>query len=146
MSSTRRPPERWPARADARVGQGLVDKRKNIQPQPTKKKIPYRFNWLSPFVISKFHPSVLYMGSNYVLKSYDRGDTWFEISQDLSCKKDILGNVPYATITSIDESPLTPEILYAGTDDGNVWVTKNGGKYWEKISHILAHFRFIINN
>jgi len=55
-----------------------------------------------------------------------------EISPDLTDRKNIDGDVPFATITALAESPLTPEIIYAGTDDGNVWVTRNGGCSWEK--------------
>jgi photosystem II stability/assembly factor-like uncharacterized protein len=110
---------------------------KSIQPQPEKDRIPYRFNWLSPFMISNHQPATLYMGSNHLLKSIDRGDSWSEISPDLSNRKDILGNMPYATITAVDESVFSPQIIFVGTDDGNVWVTRDTGANWKKISLIL---------
>ncbi len=108
-------------------------KHKNIQPQSPDSKSPYRFNWLSPFMVSKHNPFTLYMGANKILKTVDRGDNWFEISGDLTDKKNTRGDVPYATITAIDESSFSPEILYAGTDDGNVWVKKEIGSSWEII-------------
>ena len=111
--------------------------RKNIQPRSDKKKIAYRFNWLSPFLISLHESSTLLMGANLVLKSIDAGDNWSELSPDLSIKETIPGNIPYATITALDESPFTPDILVAGTDDGNIWVTKDSGKNWDKINHML---------
>jgi photosystem II stability/assembly factor-like uncharacterized protein len=107
---------------------------KMIKPQLKAVEAPYRFNWLTPFLISKHNPFTLILGANVVLKSVDRGDSWIEISPDLTDKKNIDGDVPYATITALDESPFTPEVIYAGTDDGNVWVTKNGGCSWEKIT------------
>lgn len=108
---------------------------KSIKPQPkSAKDKSYRFNWLSPFKISKHNPYTLYMGANKLLKSVDRGDHWMEISKDLTNNKNTNGDVPYATITAIDESTFTPEILYAGTDDGNLWVTGNAGKNWQKIT------------
>ncbi len=111
-----------------------------IAPKPVNpKKESYRFNWLSPFKISKHNPLTLYMGGNKMLKSLNRGDKWFEISADLTNKKNIDGDVPYATITAIDESALSPKLLYAGTDDGNVWVTKNSGFNWEKINENLPN-------
>lgn len=111
--------------------------RKHIQPQAPENKIPYRFNWLSPFLLSKHYSKTLYMGSNHVLRSDDWGENWKEISPDLSDQQEILGNVPYATITSLDESYFSANVLIAGTDDGAVWLTRNGGKQWQKISQIL---------
>lgn len=108
---------------------------KKIQPVSKNKRSPFRFNWLSPFKISNFNPYIMYMGANKVLKSVNRGKDWVELSPDLTDKKHINGDVPYATIVSLDDSPLSPEIIYAGTDDGNIWITKNSGANWEKISN-----------
>ncbi len=109
----------------------------SIKPQLKSIQPPYRFNWLTPFMISRHNPHTLILGANKVLKSVDRGDNWFEISFDLTDRKNIHGNVPFATITALDESPFTPEVIYAGTDDGNVWVTKDYGKSWDKITEGL---------
>ena len=107
---------------------------KMIKPQLKTVQAPYRFNWLTPFLISKHNPFTLLLGANKVLKSVDRGENWVEISPDLTDRKNINGDVPFATITALAESPFTPEVIYAGTDDGNVWVTRNGGTSWEKIT------------
>jgi photosystem II stability/assembly factor-like uncharacterized protein len=112
-------------------------KRKFIKPKSPDKKSPYRFNWLAPFLISPYNPHTLYMGGNKVFKSVDRGDNWQEISPDLSNQQHTDGDVPYATIVSLDESPLYPGLLYAGTDDGNVWVKKGTQANWEKINRGL---------
>ncbi len=109
-------------------------KEKKIQPESKDRKNRYRFNWLTPFKISKHNPYTIILGANKVLKSVDRGENWIEISPDLTRQQHIDGDVPYATIVSIDESAITPEILYAGTDDGNVWVTKDSGGKWEQIN------------
>lgn len=111
--------------------------RKYIQPQPEQDRIPYRFNWLSPFMVSHHQPSTLYMGANHLLKSVNRGDSWREISPDLTNGQHVLGNVPYATLTALDESIFSPGVLIAGTDDGNVYVTHDNGENWKKISQIL---------
>jgi len=107
---------------------------KMIKPLLKTVQAPYRFNWLTPFLISRHNPFTLLLGANRVLKSVDRGDNWVEISPDLTDRKNIDGDVPFATITALAESPITPEVIYAGTDDGNVWVTRSGGYYWEKIN------------
>lgn len=110
---------------------------KFIRPKSPDKKSRYRFNWLSPYMVSHHNPYTLYMGGNKMLKSVNRGDTWMEISSDLTDNKNIDGDVPFATIVSIDESPLQAELLYAGTDDGNVWVKKDSPSGWEKINNGL---------
>ncbi|MCP5108338.1 MAG: glycosyl hydrolase, partial [bacterium] len=112
-------------------------KMEGIRPQSPDKKSPYRFNWLSPFMVSRHNPYTLYMGGNKMLKSVNRGDKWLEISPDLTLAKNTEGDVPFATIVAIDESPLQPELLYAGTDDGNVWVKKENTSSWEKINNRL---------
>ena len=77
------------------------------------------------------------MGGNKVFKSVDRGDHWEEISPDLTNQQHTGGDVPFAAIVSLDESPLFPGLLYAGTDDGNVWVKKGARANWEKINRGL---------
>lgn len=117
----------------------LKEKKKSkfIKPKSPDEKYPYRFNWLAPFLISHYNPHTLYMGGNKVFKSVDRGEHWIEISPDLTKRQHIDGDVPYATIVSLDESPLFPGLLYAGTDDGNVWVKKSDQANWEKINRGL---------
>ncbi len=111
--------------------------RKSIKPQPDRPSSSYRFNWLAPFMISRHESSTLYLGANKMFKSTDRGDNWISLSPDLTNQQHTHGNIPYPTISTIDESPFTPAILYAGTDDGIVWVTQDSGKTWKKISALL---------
>ncbi len=93
-----------------------------------------RWNWNAPIIVSQHNSDVIYHAGNKVLKSVYRGEIWEEISADLS-KNDAVkaagtGNIQYGTITALEESPLNPDELWAGTDDGNVQVTVDGGKNW----------------
>jgi photosystem II stability/assembly factor-like uncharacterized protein len=108
---------------------------KRIRPQVKKEDPPLRFNWMSPFIVSRHNPLTVYFGANMLFKSLDRGDHWICISPDLTTKPgpDRQGNVPYGTITTISESPRQPGLLYVGTDDGRVWVTRNDGVVWDDI-------------
>jgi len=108
---------------------------KRIRPQVKKEDPPLRFNWMSPFIVSRHNPLTVYFGANRLFKSLDRGDRWNGISPDLTTKPgpDRQGNVPYGTITTISESSLRPGLLYVGTDDGRVWVTQNDGVTWDDI-------------
>jgi photosystem II stability/assembly factor-like uncharacterized protein len=109
-----------------------------------------RFNWNTPFFLSPHAPATLYIGANRVLKSTNRGDNIVPISPDLSRQQrakiaysvdstggislDATGAETYGTIVALAESPIRPGILFAGTDDGNVWVTRNDGATWEDLS------------
>lgn len=108
-----------------------------IRPRSKDKKNPYRFNWLSPFFISPHNSHMLYMGGNKVLMSPDMGEHWNEISSDLTNRQNTGGDVPFATIVSLDESPMVPGLLYAGTDDGNVWVRQAPREKWQLINQGL---------
>ncbi|MFQ6081856.1 MAG: WD40/YVTN/BNR-like repeat-containing protein [Candidatus Aminicenantia bacterium] len=111
--------------------------KKNIKPKAKIGETPLRYNWQTPFLISHHNPFILYYGANKLFKSLDRGDHWWPISDDLTTNLQPQGDVPYSTITTISESPIRPGLLYAGTDDGNLWVTKNDGATWEKINQGL---------
>jgi len=93
-----------------------------------------RFGWYTPFLISHHNPLTLYVGGNVVLKSLERGDHWRPVSADLS---DPGGGeravVPFGTITMLAESPHQPGLLYAGTEGGTIWLTRNDGATWTKI-------------
>ena len=91
-----------------------------------------RFNWIAPICLSKFHPDILYIGSQFLHRSFDQGRHWEAISPDLT-KHVAGGDVPISTLTTIDESPLKFGVIYAGADDGSVHVTKDGGVTWEEI-------------
>ncbi len=93
-----------------------------------------RFNWCAPIFISPHDPDVIFHGANVLLRSAWRGESWEEISPDLttadSSKIVGTGNIQYCTITTIDESPITPGALWVGTDDGNVQYSPDGGRTW----------------
>lgn len=123
-----------------------------IQPQPGKGEGPERYNWDAPILVSPHKPTRLYFASHRVWKSEDRGDTWLAISGDLTknLKRieqpimggsqgwdgawDIYAMSQFSTITSLAESPLQEGLIYAGTDDGHIQVTENGGAQWRKIN------------
>ena len=109
-----------------------------------------RFNWETPYFLSVHAPSTLYIGGSRVLKSIDRGEHIYPISPDLSTRdtakihisttttggitNDATGAETYGTVISLAESPFRPGILFAGTDDGNLWISKNDGGTWENIT------------
>lgn len=107
-----------------------------IQPKHTLGENPYRFNWQTPILLSKHNQDILYLGGNKLHRSLNQGDDWETISGDLTTggKK---GNVAYGTLTTIAESLFQFGLLYVGSDDGLVHVSKNGGATWEKISNSL---------
>ena len=93
-----------------------------------------RWNWNAPILISPHDPATIYHAGNKVVKSTNRGESWQEISEDLTTNDSVkiqgTGNIQYCTITSLDESPISEGVLWVGTDDGNVQLTKDGGKSW----------------
>jgi len=112
--------------------------RKYIQPKHNLGEKPYRFNWQTPILLSPHNQDVLYLGGNKLLKSENQGDDWETISEDLT-QGGKQGNVAYGTITSISESTLKEGVIYTGSDDGLVYLTKNSGKKWADISAALPN-------
>lgn len=108
----------------------------------------FRWNWNSPLVMSQTNPDTIYVGSNFLFKSQDQGDTWRIISPDLTkndpktrnstysggLTKDATGAENHNTIYTVDESALNSAIIWTGSDDGLVHVTKNGGTSWENVT------------
>ena len=92
-----------------------------------------RYNWMSPLMVSPHNPQVVYFAANRLFRSFDKGRTWTAISGDLTTSTQ-RGDVPYATITSISESPKQFGLIWAGTDDGHVWVTTGSGNDWREVS------------
>ena len=121
---------------------------KNIAPVATAKEEALRFNWNTPLLVSKNFPGNIYYGAQYLYKSTDKGESWNRISPDLTTddpkrqRQAKTGGLTIdnstaennATIYTIAESPLDKELLWIGTDDGKVHVTKNGGKDWHDLS------------
>lgn len=104
-----------------------------ITPHHDLGESPYRFNWQTPILLSKHNQDMVYFGSNYLHRSLDKGDTWETISPDLT-QGGKPGNVAYGTLTAISESPFQFGLIYIGTDDGNIQLTRNGGSSWENLS------------
>lgn len=112
---------------------GWKDRGRRITPSHELGEKPLRFNWRTPLVMSKFNSDILFIGAQKVYKSTDQGKHWEAISGDLT-KDKASENVPYSTISCIEQSPLNFNTLYVGTDDGNIQLTRNGGGSWELIS------------
>ena len=121
----------WPQLA---IGQGAKD-------------LKYRFQWNAPIVISPHDPNTLYHAAQVVLRSRDEGQTWEEISPDLTrndkskqgksggpITNDDTGVEVYDTIFTLEESPTEPGVIWAGSDDGLVHVTRDGGKNWQNVT------------
>lgn len=110
--------------------------RSSIKPRARKGEQPLRFNWMTPIVISPHAPHTIYTGSQHLHRSRNRGDDWTTISVDLTTndvdKKK--GDVPHCTITTIAESPQREGLLWVGTDDGKVWMTKDSGNRWNDLT------------
>jgi photosystem II stability/assembly factor-like uncharacterized protein len=87
---------------------------------------PLRYNWNTPFILSNHNPGILYSGSQYVFRSVFRGGDLKAISPELPLSKK-------GTVSAIAESPKSADVLWAGTDDGNLWVTRDGGAKWESV-------------
>jgi photosystem II stability/assembly factor-like uncharacterized protein len=123
-----------------------TNERQRITPRPEfsakKKEKPLRYNWISPFVISPHSHEILYFGTNRLYRSFDRGDTWTAISEDLTGNRE-QGDVPFGTITSIAESPKRFGVLFVGTDDGKVWGTRDAGATWADVSAGLAKDKWV---
>ncbi len=137
--------EGWLWRIDQTTGETVF-----IQPQPALGEPSERFNWDAPILVSPHKPTRLYFASYRVWKSENRGDTWQVISPDLTRNQErlalpIMGGQQswdnawdvnamsnYNTITSLAESPKQEGLLYAGTDDGFIEVTEDGGANWRK--------------
>jgi photosystem II stability/assembly factor-like uncharacterized protein len=117
--------------------------RANLTPaQIAAGEAPLRYQWNAPILLSPHNPGVVYIASQYVWRSMSRGEpgTFVRISPDLSKadKKKLdeakKTNLQWATVYTISESPKKPGLLWAGTDDGNVWVTPDGGTKWTSIT------------
>lgn len=138
-------------RFDRRTGQAV-----DIKPQPAAGEDNLRHNWDSPIEISPHSHTRLYFGSKRLHRSDDRGDSWQTISPDLSrgvnrltlphmervwsvdSIMDLYAMSQYGNITSIDESPVVEGLIYAGTDDGLIQITEDGGETWRKVDKVFG--------
>jgi photosystem II stability/assembly factor-like uncharacterized protein len=112
----------------------------SIRPRPAAGKPPYRFHWTAPIAVSPHNNQIIYIGGQVLLRSLNRGDSWQEISPDLTTNDPVklAGNIEFCTLSSIAESPLEPGLIWAGTDDGKVQLTRNGGGAWRDVTKNLA--------
>ncbi len=115
---------------------GTTGERESVRPQHVLGERPLRFNWQAPIHLSRHNQDVLYFGSNKFHRSLDKGETFQTLSDDLT-QGGKPGDVPYGTLSSIDESPLRFGLLYAGSDDGLIHVSRDGGYTWARISDAL---------
>ncbi len=104
-----------------------------VRPRPGLFDPALRFNWQTPIALSSHNPDILYMGANRLYRSMDQGVSWSAISPDLS-RSEQRGDVPFATITSISESSIQFGLIWAGTDDGQIHVSVDGGVSWSSRS------------
>lgn len=130
-----------------RVNQTLSEV-KNIPPIARDDEEPLRFNWNTAMHLSQVNAGTLYYGSQYLHRSTDRGESWETISPDLTTDDDARQRQPQsggltidnstaennATIYSISESPLDGGVVWVGTDDGHVQLTRNGGENWSNVT------------
>jgi photosystem II stability/assembly factor-like uncharacterized protein len=124
---------------------------RDIQPKlgadDLKRYTKLRFNWNTPIALSPHEPGTVYIGSQFLMRSRDHGQTWERISPDLTTndpekqKQELSGGVTvdnssaemHTTIYSISESPLQAGLIWAGTDDGNLEITRDGGAHWDNV-------------
>ncbi len=120
--------------------------RKSIRPAAAKNSPELRFNWNAALGLDPFDPETIYYGSQFVHKSTDRGETWTVISPDLTTNRaewqpketggvtqDVTGAENFTTIVAIEPSPKTKGVLWVGTDDGRLQITRNGGQDWTSV-------------
>lgn len=131
----------------------LTGERKSIRPVAARGEPPLRWNWNTPIVLSAHNPDTIYVGANKVFRSTDRGQNWTAISSDLTQNTDretlnLMGVTAkeftlakhdgvqsYGNLVQLVESPRQAGVLYAGADDGSVYMTRDDGKTWTNITN-----------
>jgi len=118
-----------------------------LGPEELKRYKKLRFNWNTPIALSPHDPSVVYIGAQFLFRSRDHGQTWERISPDLTTndakkqQQEQSGGITvdnsvaemHTTVFSISESPLTAGLIWVGTDDGNLQLTRDGGQHWDNV-------------
>ncbi len=110
-------------RHNLRTGQGKL-----LRPRTRAGAAKFRFNWNTPFLLSQHNPHIFYAGGNYVFRSVKQGEGMTIFSPAITRTK-------RGTATALAESPKSADVLWAGTDDGAVWLTRDGGKTWKDLSN-----------
>ena len=98
-----------------------------VRPPRADTQEALRFNWNTPYILSSHNPSIFYCGAQFVFRSVNKGSDLKQISPDLTRSK-------AGSMTALGESPKNADVLWAGTDDGHLWVTKDGGAKWENVT------------
>ena len=120
---------------------------KDIKPYPAEGEEKLRFNWNAPLHVSQANPGILYLGAQYLYRTRDRGDSWERISPDLTTndpekqKQEESGGLTtdnttaenHTTIVTISESPVNAQVIWVGTDDGNLQITRDDGAEWSNV-------------
>ncbi len=113
-----------------------------VRPRPALTEAALRYNWNTPILLSEHNPDIVYFGANKLFRSMDKGQTWRAISGDLT-RNPNRGDVPFATITTLSESAQEFGVIAAGTDDGLIWITDNGGQQWREATRGLPKDRWV---
>jgi len=125
---------------------------KDIKPLPRSGEPEFRFNWNAPIHMSANHPGTIYLGGQFLFRSRDHGESWDRISPDLTTNdparqhQEMSGGLTidnsdaekFETIYTIAESPKNGDVIWAGTDDGNVQITRDGGKHWTNVAKNIS--------
>lgn len=120
-----------------------------VSPEAREGEPRHRYNWNSPFLVSPHDPTILYHAGNFVFRLTERGDKWERISPDLTTrdpeKMETVGSnaETHCTVVSLSESPVRAGILWAGSDDGLIHRTKDGGMTWENVTPPLVEGRYV---
>jgi photosystem II stability/assembly factor-like uncharacterized protein len=129
----------WQGGNLCRVNLRTAEKRR-LTPEPSEGSLRFRFNWNSPFFVSSHEGSTLYLAGNHVFRMTEKGDKWIKISPDLTRaepdKIDSTGSnaETFGTVVTLAESELDPKTLWAGSDDGLIHVTRDGGAEWINVT------------
>ena len=99
----------------------------SISPAAPKGQPPYRFNWNTPLLLSPHNPRIVYYGGNYLFRSLNRGENWEIISPELTATS-------RGSLTTIAESPRRAGVLWTGSDDGRVCLSRDGGRTWTDVT------------
>ena len=119
---------------------------------PTETEVKARYNWNAGFAVDPFRPATIYLGSQFVHRSPDKGRTWEVISPDLTTNDpsklkqaesggltlDVTNAENHCTILAIAPSPVQEGVIWVGTDDGNIQLTRDGGRTWTLVSAVLT--------
>lgn len=116
--------------------------RSRVRPRNPIDEANLRYNWMTPVHLSSHNQDIVYFGANKLFRSMDQGLSWTAISDDLT-RSDLRGNVPFGTITTLEESTHHFGELLVGTDDGQVWRTRDGGFSWSDVGDGIVRDRWI---